>query len=279
MSSCSSVELVPRSPNTMRRPLPRTQESHQLANRLAVGQHRDGAAGEVGELVAVVDAEVVVDRGEQVLRVERAFGGVFGFGVGGSDDLAHAESSAGDQSGLSLRPVVSAEATVGGRDARSAAELADGDDEDFFVEAALVDVFDQSGEGRVHVFSTQRHPLGHVPSGLRVGMVVPTEIKRHAELRSQRVDGHDSGTRLCQASREQTTLPPEMSAVTVTELRVFASQIESIRDRRAGEKLEGLLMKGFETFGRIEPLPMLIELPREPQAVIQPLTVESTVNR
>lgn len=110
-------------------------------------------AGEVGELVAVVDAEVVVDRGEQVLRVEWAFGGVFGFGVGGSGDLAHAEFSAGDERGLSLRPVVSAEATVGGRNTRRAAELADGDDEDFFIEATLVNIFDQSREVRGRVLS------------------------------------------------------------------------------------------------------------------------------
>ena len=61
---------------------------HQLANRFEAEEDRNWAAGEVGELVAVVDAEVVVDRGEQVLRVERAFGGVFGFGVGGSGDSA-----------------------------------------------------------------------------------------------------------------------------------------------------------------------------------------------
>lgn len=149
-----------------------TARSHQLANRFTVGQHRDRAAGEVGELVAVVDAEVVVDRGEQVLRVERAFGGVFGFGVGGSDDLAHAESSAGNQSGLSLRPVISAEAAVGGCHARSATELTDSDDEDFFFEPARVDVGDQSRERRVHVLGAPSHAFDHVPTGLRVGVVI-----------------------------------------------------------------------------------------------------------
>ncbi len=53
-----------------------------------MGEDRDWAAGEVGELVAVVDAEVVIDRGEQVLRVKRTLGGNFGFVVDGSDDLA-----------------------------------------------------------------------------------------------------------------------------------------------------------------------------------------------
>ena len=66
-----------------------TRQSNQLANRFAVEENRDRAAGEVGKLVAVVDAEVMVDRGEQVLRVEKAFGEDFGFGVGvgGSDGL------------------------------------------------------------------------------------------------------------------------------------------------------------------------------------------------
>lgn len=71
-----------------------------------MGEDRDGAAGEVGELVAVVDAEVVVDRGEQVLRVERAFGGVFGFGVGGSDDLGSGIRSLAKEIGHSRFRVV-----------------------------------------------------------------------------------------------------------------------------------------------------------------------------
>ena len=207
---------------------------HQLANRFAVEEDRDWASGEIEELVAVVDAEVVVDRGEQVLRMERAFGRVFGFGVGGSDDLAHRKSTAGDQRGLSLRPVVSAEATVGRSDARSAAELAHSDDENFLVESTLVDVGDQCRERRVHVLGTQGHSFDHVPARLCVGVIVPTEIKRHAKLRSQRVDRDDSRPRLGQTSCEQTALTPQMPAITVTQLGGPGSSVAGDARVRSG---------------------------------------------
>ena len=46
-----------------------TRQSHQFANRFAVEEDWDWAAGVVGELVAVVEAEVAADRGEHVLRL------------------------------------------------------------------------------------------------------------------------------------------------------------------------------------------------------------------
>jgi len=54
-----------------------------------VEKDRDRAAGEIAKLVVPVDSQVAIDRGEQVLRAERAFGGVFSFGVGGSDDVVY----------------------------------------------------------------------------------------------------------------------------------------------------------------------------------------------
>ena len=51
--------------------------SDQLADRLAVGEDGDGAAGEVRRASRGIDAQVSIDRGEQVLRSEGAIGGVF----------------------------------------------------------------------------------------------------------------------------------------------------------------------------------------------------------
>src|SRR5262245_4157165 len=49
---------------------------HQLPNRPTALKNRDWPAGEVAEFVAVVDAEMMVDRGEQILRRQRAGVGV-----------------------------------------------------------------------------------------------------------------------------------------------------------------------------------------------------------
>jgi len=54
-----------------------------------VEKNRDGAAGEIAKLVVPVDSQVAVDRGKEVLRTQWAFRGVFGFGVGGSDDVVY----------------------------------------------------------------------------------------------------------------------------------------------------------------------------------------------
>ena len=81
-----------------------------------------------------VDAEGVVDRGEQLAGVdgigERGRAGLVGLAV----DVAAADARAGDDGRVAVRPVVAAVGAVavaGGADAllRAAAELADGDDQ------------------------------------------------------------------------------------------------------------------------------------------------------
>lgn len=63
--------------------------SNQFGNRLPVAEDGDGATGVVDERVTDVDAEVAINRGEQVLRGVGPFGGKLGFRVCGTDDLPH----------------------------------------------------------------------------------------------------------------------------------------------------------------------------------------------
>ena len=60
--------------------------------------------------------------------------GIFAAGVGGPDDLAHAQPAAGDQGGLRVGPVVAADQARGVRQARGPAELAGRHDQDLPVE-------------------------------------------------------------------------------------------------------------------------------------------------
>src|SRR3954454_17191514 len=99
----------------------------QLADGLAFWQDGDRPAGEVLELMAVVDAEVPVGGRQQVLGGERPLLGILALAVGGADDLAGAQAAAGQQRRHGVGPVVAAYAAVGLADLRSAAELAGGD--------------------------------------------------------------------------------------------------------------------------------------------------------
>ena len=63
-------------------------------------------------------------------------------------------------------------------------------------------------------------------------------------------------------------MAPEMSAVTISQFRVFTSEIECLRDRTAREQLHGLTVKDFHAFGRIEALSMQVELLGQANSVV-----------
>ena len=62
---------------------------NQLAYRLAVGENRNGPPAEIVELVAGIDPQMAIHRGQQVLRRERALLWEFSLGVRRADDLPH----------------------------------------------------------------------------------------------------------------------------------------------------------------------------------------------
>ena len=99
--------------------------SDQFLNWLPVVQDCDRTTGEILVGHLGVDPEVVVDGRQQVLRCERPLGGVLGFRVRGTDDLAHLQSATGNQCRVGLRPVIPAGLAVVGADPGRAAELAD----------------------------------------------------------------------------------------------------------------------------------------------------------
>ena len=114
--------------------------------------------GVVDHGVLDVDAELVIEGGEDVLIVHGPILRFFAQAVGRTDDLAHAHAAAGQEGARRLGPVVAAGGFV---DAWSAAEFAPGDDADILVEAAGVQVFDQGGDSLIELVELRRK-LGEV---------------------------------------------------------------------------------------------------------------------
>src|SRR5581483_9270838 len=99
------------------------RELHQFTHGRIFDQVLRAAGGVVDERGVHVDAQVVVQRGEDFAVSDRAVGGVFAQAVGGADDLAGTHAAAGHEAATHRGPVVAARVVV---DARRAAELAPG---------------------------------------------------------------------------------------------------------------------------------------------------------
>ena len=95
----------------------------QLFNFMhAVIDDGEGAALGAGEFGFEVEAEAVVDGGDDFGGFHGAFGGFAANGVAATDDTATLNTAAGHVDGPTLRPVV---ATAGGVDLRGATKFAD----------------------------------------------------------------------------------------------------------------------------------------------------------
>ena len=118
--------------------------SDELADWVAAVEEIVRAVGGVVDHgVLDVDAELVIEGGEDVLIVHGPILRFLAQAVGRTDDLAHAHAAAGQECARRLGPVVSAGGFV---DAWRAAEFAPGDDADILVQAAGVQIFDKSGD-------------------------------------------------------------------------------------------------------------------------------------
>src|SRR5262245_6760005 len=115
----------------------------------------NGTALVVGKGVGRVDAENVVECGENVLRrVGLAFR-PFGSGVGFADDLAHAQAAAGKEGETRIPPVSTAVGVAGAEGsrlvphARRATELTPDEHGHLLVEPPLVQVAKQGVNGTI----------------------------------------------------------------------------------------------------------------------------------
>ena len=202
----------------------------------------------------------MVDRCEDVCRLERAFDRELRFRIGGSDDDSAFEAAAGHHHGDRVSPVVSAgdgDAGLAVVDLRSAAELAHHDDERAVENAAHVEVVDESGDGAIDRFQFAAVPF------FDVRVIVPV---RH-------IDGGERRTRLDQSPSHQRVSTPRVVAVLVDRLWVFEIEIERLASLPAQHHRERILLIPVDRLHQAR----LIGLPLDLiEAVEQRLTISRT---
>src|SRR5207248_2838516 len=130
-------------------------------------------AAQIGDRdLAHVNAQVVIEGGEDVAELDWSIGGFSAQPIGGADHLAGLHAAAGEQSARDARPMVAAGVFV---DGGGSAELAPDDNRNILVEAALVQVIYQ----RAHALVEQREVLPQRAEIVAV-MVPAAESERHA---------------------------------------------------------------------------------------------------
>ena len=188
-----------------------------------------------------VDAEVVVEGGEDFLKGDGAAVGFAAETVGGADDLAALHAAAGEEGHGDAGPVV---ATDLGADARGAAEFAPDEDGDVFVESALVEVVNEGGDGLVE----DGEILAFAAEDVVVRAAVPVPLAV--------VDGDDAGTGLDEAAGGKEALGDARGAVFVDafdfitgavagdDAGIFLGEVEGFGELGGSEEAHGLLGEG-----------------------------------
>ena len=174
----------------------KTSSREHSLNRFAVRQRKRSSVAVVNVGVRV-EAERPEDRGGEIAGAVRVGGGVFAEAVAFAVDESafHAGSGEGDR--VALWPVVSAAGAdvvddrVWAADLWLATELAAPDDQRVGEQAALVEVFDESGEALV--FGRQQRLLQAIE-------IIDVRVPAVAGVRTAE-DGDESHTRLDQPPR------------------------------------------------------------------------------
>ena len=187
-----------------------------------------------------VDAEGVVDRREQFGGVHgvalRGGGGLVGLAV----DVAALDAGAADDARVAIRPVVAAVGTVvvaAGADAafRAAAEFAEGDDEGFAEEAALVEVFKERAQALIeHGAGFALHAFGEAL------VVVPGVVVGVGDLGPDDLDDARAG--FDEAAGEEEALAKGVAAVAVAEFFALGGEVEGCAGAAGDDEVEGALI-------------------------------------
>ena len=171
-----------------------------------------------------IDAEGMIDRGQQVAGMDAILDGGGRRLVGLAVDVPACNASAGNHGGVAVGIVVAAVggAAVAGDVAaplRGAAKLADGHHQRFVQQSALVEVDEQL---RKCIVEHRRRLVLHALAEPIV--VVPRVFLAVGDCRPDDLD--DASTRLDQSTGQQAALPAGVPAVEVAELGGLARQVE-----------------------------------------------------
>ena len=161
---------------------------------------------------------------------------------------------------------------------RGAAELADDDDQNLFVEASLKNVFDQCRQGLIHERQADSHVLAEVAGPAGVADVVVPVRELLAALWCVEVNVDCRRSVLGQSPREQTRLTPLVAAVAVAKLVRFLFDGERLADVRAGHQVEGEVpepVDSFELTSRVQIAAKPVKILDERSTVAQEFSVAS----
>ena len=198
-------------------------------------QNGDWAAGRIFDNLRMIDPQVMVDRRQQILRCDSIADRIFAFRIRLPDHLSHPQSATRDQGTEGMGPVIASDLVRkilrGMCHAWRSSEFSAGDQQDFSIQAAFVQIIDQGAECLIHLW--QSFALSMVEMK-RTGVVIPTEVLRRV-IRSGCVDVDHCRPGFCQSSRQQAALSPAMATVTVSHICRFSGDVERIDDFMTGQ--------------------------------------------
>lgn len=223
-----------------------------------------GTAGEVGDGDLIgVDAELVIECGEDLAEVDTAVGDFAAEAVGGTDDVAGFHAAAGEEGAADLRPVVAAAVFV---DLWGAAEFAPCDDGDVFVHAAEVEVFDEGAEALI-----EEREVGE-----EFGMIGAVEVP------AAEVESDAAGTGFDEAASDEEVFAVARGtvavvfgvafAVAIADGGGFAGDVERVHETAGCQDVEGFLgeaVGGFDGTAGVDVAAEAIEAGEEGAAVAE----------
>lgn len=179
-----------------------------------------------------IDAEGLVNGGDDFTRGDGALGGVAADVVGFADDFAAFDAAAGEVHGPAVRPVV---ATTSGIDLGRAAEFREAGDHGVVEHAALEEVLD---EGAVALVIHRRDDVAHAfDAGEGLGAVdVPGDLAKHGD---KGVHCDETHATLDEATREQAALTEAVQPVALAHFERLFGQVEGLAGLGAGHDAVG----------------------------------------
>lgn len=198
-----------------------------------------------------IDPEVVVDRGEEIAGTTHPLGDIFTAFVGGSNEFAVVDAATRPQVRKGPWPVVatwlhssrwgtgiSGPGAGGVFNLGGAAELTRHDDQHALVEAAFVDILDQSSDRLVIGSCSEPQGFEHIVID---GMIVP--ILHSATEWTTEAGRHDFDARFDESPGEEQLLAPRVAAVAVAGAVIFLGEVERFLGFGVGQQGHRL---GFE---------------------------------
>lgn len=179
-----------------------------------------------------IDAEGLVDGGDDFTRGDGALGGVAADVVGLADDFAAFDATTGEVHGPAVWPMVAATGRI---DLGRAAEFGEAGDHGVVEHAALEEILD---EGAVALVIHRRDDVAHAfDAGEGLGAVdVPGDLAKHGD---EGVHGDEAHATLNEATGEQAALSKAVQPVAFAHFERLLGEIEGFAGLRAGHDAVG----------------------------------------